>query len=47
MISKSELTFLKSLRLTKNRKSEKKFLIEGENIVSEALKMDFMMMILD
>ena len=41
MISKSELTFLKSLRLTKNRKSEKKFLIEGENIVSEALKMDF------
>ncbi len=40
MISKSEIALLKSLRLTKYRKIEKKFLIEGKNIACEAIKQD-------
>ena len=40
MISKSEIILLKSLRLAKYRKSEKKFLVEGRNIVCEAIKKD-------
>lgn len=40
MISKSEIALLKSLRLTKHRKTEKKYLVEGKNIVCEAMKKD-------
>ena len=40
MISKSEIALLKSLRLNKYRKIEKKFLVEGKNIVCEAIKKD-------
>ena len=38
MISKSEISQLKSLRLKKHREIQKKFLIEGKNMVREALK---------
>ena len=40
MISKSEIALLKSLRFTKYRKTEKKYLVEGKNIVCEAIKKD-------
>ena len=40
MISKSEMALLKSLRLSKHRKTEKKYLVEGKNIVCEAIKKD-------